>query len=72
MKRKAELLAWLCGDICPICQQPKGKYVWTCKDCYKPRVGCAEERALSRLCDDHMRAAEAFLAMVQGQKPETD
>lgn len=74
MKRKAELLDWLCGEICPVCQRPKGRFVWTCSECYKPTVGCAAERTLSALCDSHMRSAEVFLAMVSQtrQKPETD
>jgi Zn-finger protein len=74
MRPKSELLAWLCGDICPVCQQPKGQYLWTCAECFTQHRDGPEERALSEVCDDHMRKADAFLALPRRpmQKPETD
>jgi hypothetical protein len=74
MRPKSELLAFLCGDICPVCQQPKGKYLWTCADCYRPLADSPEERAVSAVCDDHMKKADVFLALAsrRQQKPESD
>ena len=70
---KAELLEYLCGDICPSCKRPKTKYLWTCADCYRPHGESPEHKALSDVCDDHMRKADTFITMVRAfQKPESD
>lgn len=71
MADKAKLLRILSGTVCSVCGQPKAEYNWTCSDCYRPYQEHPVHRRLSDVCDDHMRAADAFLelAAVRPQKP---
>ncbi len=64
---KHELLTILAAEVCPVCHGLKHRFNWTCGKCYQPHRASTQHDALNRLCDDHMAAADAFLALARGK-----